>query len=102
MRDTMKQDRLPIANDEGVLHLHISGKQKEADELKSLVEGMTHKNTDHAAEPVFNPVVSKAQFGAMQAAKHGNSNLGIPASVGAEFAPSGKKMPKGLPVRKRG
>lgn len=31
------------------------------------------------------PAESKAQFNAMQAAAHGHSTLGIPASVGKEF-----------------
>jgi len=98
--DTLKQDRLPVANAEGVLHLHISGSQPEAAELQSLVEGMTSKNTDHKAEPVFNPAVSKAQFRAMKAAESGNSKLGIPAKVGREYTKGVK--PSSLPARKRG
>ena len=58
-RDVMRQDRLPIANDDGVIHLHINPAQPEAKELQSHVEGMTSKNTDHAAEPVFNPSIGK-------------------------------------------
>lgn len=93
---------LPIANENGVPHLHIIGlPDAEASELKAHVEGMRSKNVDHASAPVFNPAVSKAQFSAMQAAKHGHSTLGIPESVGAEFAPSGVKRPKGLPSRVR-
>lgn len=37
------------------------------------------------------PAVSGKQYRAMQAAKHGDSNLGIPAKVGAEFV---EKTPK--------
>ncbi len=95
----------PIENEHGTLHLHMVGlPEAEASELKSHVEGMRSKNTDHPGAPVFNPVESKSQFRAMQAAKHGSSTLGIPESVGAEFAPSGVKRPKGLPehVRSRG
>lgn len=46
------------------------------------------------------PIQSKAQFRAMQAAAHGKSTLGIPASVGKEFAEAGpaggsfKKLPE--------
>lgn len=40
------------------------------------------------------PPVSKAQTRAMYAAKEGNSTLGIPKSVGAEFT---KDVPKNLP-----
>lgn len=58
-RDVMRQDRLPIANDEGVLHLHINPAQPEAAELQAHVEGMTSKNTDHKSEQVFNPSVMK-------------------------------------------
>ncbi len=92
-----------IANDAGVEHLHISSEMPEADELRSFVEGMRGVNVDHArrSPAIFNPVTSKAQFKAMQAAKHGHSTLGIPASVGEDFVPSGKKMPKGLPNRKK-
>jgi hypothetical protein len=48
------------------------------------------------------PVVSKAQLGAMQAAKEGKSTLGIPAKVGAEFiaASHGKDL-KHLPEHKK-
>jgi hypothetical protein len=100
-RDTFKQSRLPIANAEGIVHLHVSPEQPEAAELVRHVEGMTSTNTDHHGNDaaVFNPSVSKAQFRAMQAAKSGNSTLGIPKSVGEEFAPSGKKRPKVLPER---
>jgi hypothetical protein len=96
-RETGKMDRLPIANADGVLHLHINAAQPEAGELKRHVEGMTSKNTDHAAEPVFNPAVSGAQFRAMAAARGGRSTLGIPQKVGREFTKGGK--PKGLPER---
>lgn len=44
------------------------------------------------------PAKSQAQFQAMQAAKHGHSTLGIPASVGAEFVDA-TGSPKGLPKR---
>ena len=44
------------------------------------------------------PAKSKAQWGAMQAAKAGKSTLGIPPSVGREFTKGGK--PKNLPKRK--
>ncbi len=90
-----------IANDAGTLHLHISSEQPEAAELKAHVEGMRAKNVDHASHDVLNPVVSGAQFKAMEAAKHGHSTLGIPAKVGREFVPPGSKKPKGLPARKR-
>ena len=42
------------------------------------------------------PSVSKAQHNAMEAAAHGNSTLGIPKKVGAEFvaADAAKKKPK--------
>jgi hypothetical protein len=92
-----------IANSAGVEHLHISSDQPEAEELRSFVEGMRGVNVDHArrSPAIFNPVTSKAQFRAMQAAKHGESNIGIPQSVGEDFAPSGVKMPKGLPNKKR-
>src|SRR5690349_15041557 len=45
------------------------------------------------------PAVSKAQNRAMQAAAAGNSTLGIPQSVGKEFA-AATKSTKGLPERK--
>jgi hypothetical protein len=70
VRDTGKMDRLPIANEDGVLHLHINGAQPEAAELARHVEGMTSKNTDHQAEPVFNPSVSGAQRRLMALAEH--------------------------------
>ena len=93
---------LPVTNEHGTLHLHMVGlPDAEASELKTHIEGMRAKNTDHPAEPVFNPAVSNAQYGAMQAAKHGHSTLGIPESVGAEFAPSGVKRPRGLPSHVR-
>ena len=43
------------------------------------------------------PVVSEAQRRAMYAAKEGNSTLGIPKSVGADFiaaTPKGEKLPE--------
>ena len=42
------------------------------------------------------PSVSQKQHNAMEAAAHGQSNLGIPKKVGQEFsaADKGKKMPK--------
>lgn len=46
------------------------------------------------------PSVSKAQFRAMQAAKHGDSTLGIPEDVGAEYVEE-TKNPKALPPRIR-
>ena len=46
------------------------------------------------------PVVSKAQNAAMHAAKEGNSTLGIPQSVGADFVAGQKPgAVKGLPQR---
>jgi hypothetical protein len=54
------------------------------------------------------PAKSVQQFKAMQAAAHGKSTLGIPASVGKEFVaatPKGKKLPakkgkkKGRPAK---
>lgn len=45
------------------------------------------------------PIVSQAQRGAMYAAAKGNSTLGIPKSVGAEFVATDK--PGKLPVRKK-
>ena len=36
------------------------------------------------------PSVSKAQHGAMEAAAHGKSTLGIPKSVGQDFAKADK------------
>lgn len=49
------------------------------------------------------PAVSKKQFAAMEAAKHGNSTLGIPQAVGAEYADA-TPNPKALPpkVKKKG
>lgn len=79
-------ERLPAVNSEGVPHLHIVGlPEAEASELKSQVEGMRAKNTDHESAPVFNPSVSGAQHRAMEAAAHGHSTLGIPAKVGRDF-----------------
>jgi hypothetical protein len=50
------------------------------------------------------PSVSEAQRKAMQAANAGKSTLGIPASVGKDFAASDRKKrkagPFSLPVRK--
>lgn len=43
------------------------------------------------------PAESKAQFNAMQAAAHGHSTLGIPASVGKEFV-AATPSPKALPM----
>jgi hypothetical protein len=42
------------------------------------------------------PAVSGKQYRAMQAAAHGHSTLGIPASVGKEFVASGP--PKGKSI----
>jgi hypothetical protein len=69
-RDTGKMDRLPIANKDGVLHLHINGAQPEAAELQRHVEGMQSKNTDHSSSPVFNPSVSRRQQQLMAIAEH--------------------------------
>lgn len=71
-QDVMRGSRLPIANEEGVLHLHISSTQPEAAELKSHVEGMTSTNTDHHShdEPVFNPSISGPQRRLMAMAEH--------------------------------
>jgi hypothetical protein len=46
------------------------------------------------------PSVSKAQHGAMEAAAHGHSTLGIPKSVGQEFASAdkGKSFVDGGPL----
>jgi hypothetical protein len=44
------------------------------------------------------PAKSQAQFRAMQAAAHGNSTLGIPESVGKDFA-AATPNPKDLPKR---
>ncbi len=44
------------------------------------------------------PAVSKAQYRALQAASHGNSTLGIPASVGKEFV-AATKNPTELPEK---
>jgi len=47
------------------------------------------------------PSVSEKQRRAMQAAAHGKSTLGIPKSVGKEFAAADKaKDDKNLPMKK--
>jgi hypothetical protein len=46
------------------------------------------------------PAVSKKQLRAMQAAAHGHSTLGIPESVGKEFADATTST-KNLPERKK-
>jgi len=47
------------------------------------------------------PSVSEKQRRAMQAAAHGKSTLGIPKSVGKEFAAADKaKGAKNLPMKK--
>jgi hypothetical protein len=48
------------------------------------------------------PIVSQAQRGAMYAAKAGNSTLGIPQSVGAEFVAADKpgKLPEKVKPKK--
>lgn len=50
----------------------------------------------HKFEPLSKPPVSQAQRGAMAAAAHGNSTLGIPKKVGKEFidADKGGKLPE--------
>ncbi len=48
------------------------------------------------------PAVSEAQLRAMYAAKSGNSTLGIPQKVGADFVaatPAGKKLPAKAPKK---
>jgi len=74
-----KQDRASgsVANSEGVEHLHISGDQPEAAELKSFVEGMRGVNVDHVrrARPVFNPAVSTKQRQLMAIAEHEPSKV---------------------------
>jgi hypothetical protein len=48
------------------------------------------------------PSVSEKQRRAMQAAAHGNSTLGIPKSVGQDFAAADKKAgSKKLPMKKK-
>lgn len=50
------------------------------------------------------PAVSEAQLRAMYAAKSGNSTLGIPQKVGADFVsatPAGAKLPKKAPKAKK-
>lgn len=93
--------RKAITNREGTMHLHISGDQPEAAELKQHVEAMWAKNTDHAKMPLFNPAVSQRQAKAMYAAAEGRSTLGIPSKVGKDFTKgfkghpgSVKKLPK--------
>ena len=44
------------------------------------------------------PATSQAQYRAMQAAAHGNSTLGIPKSVGQDFA-SATPNPSNLPKK---
>lgn len=44
------------------------------------------------------PAVSGKQYRAMQAAAHGHSTLGIPASVGKEFVASGPPKSKGKSI----
>lgn len=44
------------------------------------------------------PAKSQAQYKAMQAAAHGKSSLGIPKSVGKEFA-GATKSPGKLPAK---
>jgi hypothetical protein len=44
------------------------------------------------------PATSQRMFRAMEAAAHGHSTLGIPASVGQEFV-AATGSPKGLPER---
>lgn len=49
------------------------------------------------------PATSMNQFKAMEAARHGNSTLGIPQKVGAEFAdatPNPSKLPPKAPKKK--
>ena len=52
--------------------------------------------THQSASMATDPPVSQAQRGAMHAAAQGNSNLGIPSSVGKEFANAdpGGKLPE--------
>lgn len=47
------------------------------------------------------PMASKAQNAAMHAAASGNSNIGIPKSVGAKFVAEqhGHPLPKGTPKK---
>jgi hypothetical protein len=57
----------------------------------------TKTTTVHDFQPVAtDPPVSQAQRGAMHAAAHGQSNIGIPQSVGREFAEAdpGGKLPE--------
>jgi hypothetical protein len=51
------------------------------------------------------PVTSKRQFRAMQAAKAGKSNIGIPESVGKDFVsatPTTKGLPETAKKKKKG
>jgi len=66
-----------IANSDGVVHLHISGDQPEAEELRSMVEGMRGVNVDHArrSPAIFNPAVSPKQRQMMAIAEHEPSKL---------------------------
>jgi hypothetical protein len=53
------------------------------------------------------PARSSRQYGAMQAAAHGHSNLGIPAEVGREFVAKTpkkkrKRYAKEMMMRRRG
>jgi hypothetical protein len=55
-----------------------------------------------AVKPLEKPPVSEAQRGAMHAAAAGKSTIGIPKSVGKEFADADKggKLPESSPVKK--
>jgi hypothetical protein len=66
-----------IANSDGVEHLHISGDQPEAEELRSFVEGMRGVNVDHArrSPAIFNPAVSPKQRQLMAIAEHEPSKV---------------------------
>lgn len=64
-----------IANSKGTLHLHISGDQSEAKELKAHVEALHGKNTTHKSEPVFNPAISEKQRKMMAIAAHSPEKL---------------------------
>lgn len=69
--------RKPVANSEGVVHLHVSDKQPEAAELRAHVEGMWSKNTDHAKSPVFNPEVGPiSPYGERQVKRASSSFAG--------------------------
>lgn len=69
-----RRKRLPVANSRGVPHLHISGNQPEAAELKAHVEGMRAQNTG-PDQDVFNPAVSPAQRKLMAIAEHSPGKL---------------------------